>query len=191
MKLVVALTLLCCAISYAVAQQDACCTPDQWEGQIAGINRERGLRFFQFVSYDFSNQRMRIDFYADVNSQNYQGTFIERYDLGEFYYIDSNGNCKGQEVHGILDQMCVPDGAQDTYSFTLGGSLPCTSYVFSDFVNMSDFTVTSDNCIPISGQFFTRTPRNSNFTWEGDLNFWDITPGIRNPNVFNVPGNCK
>ena len=66
-------------------------------------------------------------------------------------------------MHGILDQMCVPDGAQDTYSFTLGGSLPCTSYVFSDFVNMSDFTVTSDNCIPISGQFFTRTPRKHSY----------------------------
>jgi len=184
-----ALFLLLGVATLASAQQNACCAPEQWEGEASGIDRERSLRFFEYLSYDFTNQMLRVDFYADVKQKYYQGTLIERYDMGKSYLIDENGNCKSEALSGYLKEVCVPNGYQNSVQFTLGGELACTAYIYEDFQNISDFTVATDGCIPINGQFLQRSPHNA--TWEGEVTYWDITTGIRNPNVFNVPSKCR
>ena len=84
---------------------------------------------------------------------------FSHFQQGKSYLIDENGNCKSEALSGYLKEVCVPNGYQNSVQFTLGGELACTAYIYEDFQNISDFTVATDGCIPINGQFLQRSPR--------------------------------
>lgn len=80
MLLVVALVVAAVLSQEASAQNQGCCTPRQWEGDIAGFDRKARTRFFEFISYDFVNSQLRADVYADIDDRRLRETFIEKWD---------------------------------------------------------------------------------------------------------------
>jgi len=182
-------TLVLLFSAVVVLAQQPCCSPTQWQGSSFGQNLFNGNRFFNSISYDYKNQRQRIDFFADISFNKTIETIIERYDLGYVYVINpATGACTYTPVSGTFHQACIPPYPTSTYQFTLGGSLLCTDYVFEVAANYTEFISTSSFCVPVRG-FYIATQNNviDNYA---QWNWFDITSGISDPIIFSPPTGC-
>ena len=118
-------------ISIAVSQSAyVCCTPSQWEGEAAGVYEDRKRNdtdaFFEYISYDIANQRIRVDFYERIYHQheirNVQKTVIEKFIDGEYrvYTIDksdsNNQRCTWEKKNSALKPLCVSGNHPSSFS---------------------------------------------------------------------------
>lgn len=168
-----------------------CCSPDQWEGYQFSFDEREHFRAGLNVSYDYTNKRLRV--LIEERTPNNKKKILEAislYNNNTMYLIDHTSNtCTSEQLNESMIQDCVPKDAVLETSPVLGGSLKTNLYRFSrtdhdedvDFIEVR----TQDNCFPVD--VFAASNRfgvDENF-------FWDITLGIKDPSVFNIPPICK
>jgi len=180
----------------AVYGQNECCSPQQWEGDAAGFSRRNNETFFEYISYDFANRRVRADLYERIwfnhEIKIVQKTLIEKEVQGVTYVydIEKDGTCTYKQNDHEVRQMCVRSGYSHKYDYTIGGELQATLYQYRQRDYDEEVEVASKTCIPIAGFVFNHHERH-NWHMDFDIRFWNVQLGIRNPNVFNTPADCK
>jgi len=197
--------LVCLAVSTW-----ACCTPDQWEGYqpaVGGYSKE-GYKVhksqgsfdgFSHVVYDYTNKRKAV--FMTVISGEYQNNFhiIQRCgDKGEegcrTYVLDlKKQTCFTKKSCCEFRKACIPKDAKVLGKGFLGlqGVFPITGYQVKKESMTVDVTVTNldaDVCIPVA-EVVLGERKNVHFMQT--LSFIDITPGIKNSTVFEIPKECK
>jgi hypothetical protein len=170
--------------------QYVCCSPQQWEGDIAGFNLVQNESFFEYFYYDFANRRVRADLYERQGSTRTRKIIIEKEIKGAtfIYEIYPNGTCQYHQNDRSVRQMCVRGDFSHRLDYTLGAELAVSMFIYQHDVFQEDLVFTKNDCIPVSGFFFEHHGREYKF--DGDIRFWNIVQGIANPNVFQTPSNC-
>eukprot|EP00010_Vexillifera_abyssalis_P004376 CAMPEP_0201551184 /NCGR_PEP_ID=MMETSP0173_2-20130828/7407_1 /ASSEMBLY_ACC=CAM_ASM_000268 /TAXON_ID=218659 /ORGANISM="Vexillifera sp., Strain DIVA3 564/2" /LENGTH=233 /DNA_ID=CAMNT_0047961381 /DNA_START=49 /DNA_END=750 /DNA_ORIENTATION=+ len=186
-----------------------CCGPQELHGVIQG--KAHGIQngtmvfretFYEHFFYDYEGKKFRVDFDADVDRTDYNGTVIYRYDEGTMWDIQPNGPCYWANIpsqFSTMPPMCVPEHFDHSEAFVLGGEMFCTQYSYHfEVANTHDhleLTVSHPHqrlCLPVAGNFFEhldafRMNVPTSFTY---LNLKD---GIDDPFLFEHPAqsDCK
>jgi len=190
----------------------ACCTPDQWEGYQPGVGgyskdsdqalvykKQGSMGEFSHVIYDYTNKRKAV--FMTFVSGEYQNNFqvIQRCgDQGEdgcrTYVVDlKKQTCVTKKSCCEFRKSCIPKDAKVLGKGYLGleGVFPITGYQVKKGSMTVDVTVTNldaDVCIPVAEILFGE---RKNVHFMQTLGFINITPGIKNSTVFEIPKQCK
>ncbi|GFO11597.1 mammalian ependymin-related protein 1-like [Plakobranchus ocellatus] len=181
----------------------ACCTPDQWEGVqttfagYSGYFHSGLIKEYNYVAYDFENKRSAM-YMRYVNKDieaklKYLVVFDD--DEGGMLYIDNlgKGTCFMKKLEGEFRKSCIPKEAKSYGPYYLGlkGGYKVESYNLKG--KHMDVIVTvqpieEDVCAPISE---LATGLVGHYKILRTVGFVDITPGIKNETVFDVPKDCN
>ncbi|CAG5127806.1 unnamed protein product [Candidula unifasciata] len=181
----------------------ACCTPAQWEGQLSAIaGRAEGARHevileFGEVSYDATNNRSVIVLSFKGGKIDDTMKILTRYDnssSGKQYVLDfKTGKCNILELRTPFRRLCIPAEAKRIGNFTLGLSPALKGTAFAAggkdvnvFVTVQELD--NDTCVPVSESLYGRFGKADVVE---TIAFINITPGIKNETVFDVPAQCK
>jgi len=200
----ITLSLVLCL---AVAIQ-ACCTPSQWEGYqpsmagYAGRHKRGGIKEFASVHYDADNNRKAI-FMTLVNGDK-ESKFhvVQRYgdddeEGGKIYVVDLvRDKCWIKKTEKPFRMACIPKGSKVAGSGSLGletgaGGLKITGYeVKKGDVEalVTVYKINEDVCVPIAETVSGMIKR---IGFMKTASFIDITPGIKNATVFDIPKQCE
>ncbi|KAI8485502.1 hypothetical protein Bbelb_366960 [Branchiostoma belcheri] len=187
-------------VSWAVlglcAGQKPCCTPDQWEGTIQGLqgflvdDKLGTVDGTVQISYDFTNQKLAlVENLNETGTGNIMVKVIQDYKKGKQYVIRGK-SCMESVLKGFVKQ-CIPDNATNIGSFSFGGMAPggleCEAFM-TTFAGMDNNYVISDvtreGCYPVTQVTVNLMREHSTMTTQI---FTDITPGIKDPSVFTPP----
>ncbi|XP_064617927.1 ependymin-related protein 1-like [Liolophura sinensis] len=200
--------LVFCAVVLFVRGQEpdgeaaGCCTPDQWEGYIGELTgvapRFRRARVFASgieISYDYNNKKVAETVHFRFMNKSVSVGLI--FDFGKqkmYRFLESRQKCKTRNLKATFRRFCIPGTAQKLGSFYFGAGrnkLQVTSYrmaipkmrceVFAD--------VTSSGCIPVGETVIGAAGLFKKYMME--VGFANITPGIKDPSVFNPPDFCQ
>ncbi|XP_059179083.1 ependymin-related protein 1-like [Physella acuta] len=185
-----------------VALGYACCTPDQWEGAEASIGgwatkkRHGLLKEYIKVSYDATNNRTAafLDYVNGDFSNKYQ--IVTRYDegVGKLYVVDlKKDKCWTKELTRPFRKACIPDSAKSMGEYYLGleGGFKVSGFEvkgksFQVFVSVQ--LLDNNQCVPV-GETVTGSLRKADFVQ--NVGFINVTPGIKNETVFDIPKACE
>jgi len=174
-------------IAIAAAQ---ICTPPQWEGLEVNYDIQREFRGLFNISYDATNQRVRI--YAETVIENTPSRVetIALFASKTIYEIDHVANrCRKIAINAPFERDCLPTNTTAEFKATLGITLPVTVYriSFGEGTNVvrGQAVLTSAANVPV--QYLTYSARDGLDHSE----FFDVTTGIRNPAVFTPPAICN
>ncbi|KAK0044501.1 ependymin-related protein 1 [Biomphalaria pfeifferi] len=174
-----------------------CCWYKQWEGFVAqkhGVYDSVG----NFASVADIQGTIHMDYYRlmVVNdlvmtnaSQVYALTSIEDYNKNVSYTIIS-GQCYKAPLRGRLQDNCVPENSHYLGNHSYLGIVADTwilSYYSKILTTSVRMTVTRDECIPIQEMLLTISSTSS----LSFINMMNITEGIVDPNIFNIPSICQ
>jgi len=199
------LFIACIQLAFAEVAASGCCTPDQWEGYqpayggYSGHHHMRGeVKEFSAVSYDYTNKRKAVFMtFLNGDKQNkYQ--VITRCDDDnddgcKVYVIDLQKNeCRIKEVPGF-EKSCIPADGKYNGNGAIGfgkNSMKIVSYVISrrevtTFVSVGN--IGKDLCVPVSETIAGEMKGVGFMQYVG---FIDISAGIKNATVFDVPDIC-
>ncbi|XP_053390196.1 mammalian ependymin-related protein 1-like [Mercenaria mercenaria] len=185
------------AVTYLVCWADLCCFPKQWEGTLSVLmpNSSQGGLFSQDnvdISVDMTGQRIR----EYVRST---GTiYLMFYKEGVGYMIDNSTCSKGSVSPWPSGAVCVPGDAKLLRKYQLGikEKMNVIDYIFitnsKTSGNMLEQTVrtVTDMCQPVEDKVM-RKYSEWNSTDVYTVTYENITPGIKDPSVFNIPSTCK
>lgn len=188
------------------AYAQSCCTPDQWEGFEGGQSgysarwRKGGGGEVSFVSYDYTNKRSSVYMTSYMKHKEYKFHIISLHGDGENsgkkYVIDLKTNkCYTKSACCGMRKACIPKQAKGGKGASLGlkdGGLPVKFYQFHKDEVFAGLTVapignSTDLCVPIGE---TLQGRYKRVDFMAVMGFSDITPGIKNATVFEVPKIC-
>uniref|UniRef100_A0A0B7B9J2 Mammalian ependymin-related protein 1 n=1 Tax=Arion vulgaris TaxID=1028688 RepID=A0A0B7B9J2_9EUPU len=198
---ITSIVLLICSM---VALSSACCTPDQWEGvesSLGGYARifHHGLiQEYIDVAYDAVNNRTAavLDYRNGKFSNKYR--IVTRYDndasTGKLYVLDiKKEKCWTKTLNRPFRKACIPAEAKalGTYSVGLVGGLNATAYEVRykqivAYVSVQDLG--NDVCVPVGEAIYGKLKK---VDFIQNVGFINITPGIRNETVFDVPKQCQ
>nr|AAQ19608.1 ependymin-related protein [Branchiostoma belcheri tsingtauense] len=161
---------------------EGCCTPKQWESFV-GIENTTAVegmikvtQSYAIESYDFDKKKIAMVFPA--------GGFrlVQDYNKGMMYTIAGQYCFTTPWPYPMVN--CVPDNATLLYSYEMGGpdGLMVDQYNLEAFLPgfKGVFQLTNPGCVPVAQtQYF-----GSYVTMFG---FTNITTGIKDPSVFDVP----
>ncbi|KAK3738470.1 hypothetical protein RRG08_034760 [Elysia crispata] len=180
----------------------ACCTPDQWEGTqpefagYAGYIHHGLITEYNDVAYDFKGKRSAI-FLRYVNGDiEAKIKIVVRYEDNEggMLYVDNyaKGSCWKKRLEREFRKACIPKDAKSYGEYYLGidGGYKVASYKIRGERMNSILTVQSveDNvCAPIGEISMGRA---GHYDILRNVGFVNITPGIKNETVFDVPKDC-
>jgi hypothetical protein len=193
-------------MSSLVAIGSACCTPDQWEGleSVFGGYASRKhhgiLPEYIWVSYDAANNRSAafLAIYVDTNPRPREYKIVIRYDNdsceGKLYVLDVHiDKCWTKSLKYPFRKACIPPDAKfvGNYSLGLKGGFNVSVYdvrgrQFKAFVSVEKISETE--CVPV-GESITGRARGVDYLQA--IEFVNITPGIKNETVFDIPEQCK
>jgi len=211
MKILLALCLVICSAVYSWA----CCTPPQWEGVMGSQGGyakgwfKRGVYGgYTAVSYDFTNKRSAV--FTKISSKDYKGKWyvVSIYDKdadegckgnGKMYVVDLKKNkCYTKRLRCGMKESCIPSEAKDLGTYFLGlkggyllhayqiekhGKMDCSLPIS---VSVQD-TETKGVCIPVGETFQCR---RLGVDFMEVIGFSNVTHGIKNATVFDVPKQC-
>lgn len=181
------------------------CTPDQWEGYEGSVGGyiHHGhpgiIQEWMKVSYD-AKSKAKAAFISYHNNE-YENKFqvVMRHDddsddSGRLYIVDlKTDKCWSKKMEGPFRKACVPGDAKhlgDHYMGLKGKGLQVSMF----YVHVKDVTCVlsvqkqGDVMIPIGENLFGKAMKTAFIQPVGYL---DITPGIQNATVFDVPKQCK
>ncbi|XP_005098796.1 ependymin-related protein 1 [Aplysia californica] len=183
----------------------ACCTPDQWEGYegssagYAKFFKKGAVVEHAYVAYDYTNRRSAV-FLSYINGD-YENKFqiVTRYEEDDndkerrMYFVDEKKNkCWTKKLEREFHKACIPKDAKEHGSYYLGlkGGFKVRSFDVAKgpiyaFVTVADLD--NDLCVPVLEQLSGKLRRIS---FIQDTQFVDLTPGIKNATVFDVPKQC-
>ncbi|GFR61527.1 mammalian ependymin-related protein 1-like [Elysia marginata] len=192
-------TLVFCSVA---ALAWTCCTPDQWEGTqgviagYAGYFKHGLIKEYNDVAYDFENKRSAV-FLRYVNGDiEAKIKIVIRYDGNEggILYVDNynRGKCWKKMLEGEFRRCCIPKDVKPYGEFSIGlkGDYKVTGYNIKG--KRFDLDVTAqmlgkDQCAPV-GEI--AVGRIVHYDVVRNVGLYDITPGIKNASVFDVPKDC-
>lgn len=204
MKMLTLITVLSAVI--AVALSAGCCTPDQWEGGegvevgYSGYIKKGLIREYVKVAYDYTNKRSAAELFYENGDIKGKFQMVIRYDdetdenKGKLYFVDlQKSKCWQKTLNKPFRKACVPDDAKEMGDYVLGlksAGLKATAY----HINGKGFDATvsvsplgKGLCVPIGEIVAGKRGRFSTLRTVG---FSNITPGIKNATVFDVPSAC-
>ncbi|KAK3738467.1 hypothetical protein RRG08_034757 [Elysia crispata] len=181
-----------------------CCTPDQWEGigsqfsSYAGFFHHGLIKEFSNVAYDFTNNRSAVflRYYSgDIEAKIKIVVRFDGEDEGGFLYVDHYDRhmCWKKKLEGKFRKCCIPKHAKRLGDFSLGlkGDYNVTSYdIKGKRLNIA-LTVQElgeNVCAPVA-QF--AIGRVGYYDVLRNVGFVNITPGIKDETVFDVPPDCE
>uniref|UniRef100_A0A0B6ZEM9 Mammalian ependymin-related protein 1 n=1 Tax=Arion vulgaris TaxID=1028688 RepID=A0A0B6ZEM9_9EUPU len=188
-------------ICSVLALSSACCTPDQWEGEEAIIGgytgqRNRGiLKEFVRVAYDAVNTRTAA--FVDYRSGEHSNKFkiVTRYENGEgklYVYDLKKDKCWTKTLDRPFRKACIPSEAKSIGSYYLGlkNGFKLTGYEFKGkrinaFVSVEEI---GNECIPVTEAIYGRLNKVGIVQ---NIGFINISRGIRNTTIFDVPRKCE
>jgi len=182
-RLLIALAL----ISAAAAQV---CTPVQWEGYEFNYDIEQHFRGGFNISYDGTNQRVRVYAREAVGDRHADFETIAIFSTKVLYEIDHIRNvCHKTALNAPFEPDCLPKNHTLEAQATLGITLNTNVYGFiinagQDIVHGQIVLAAASNA-PVEEVTFDRR------FGVDHSQFWDITTGIKNPNVFTPPAICN
>jgi len=177
------------------------CTPEQWEGFSTSWYPELDTLAFANISYDFQNKKLSIDVdkyvwkdEGDYDCKKY--SMIFRFDKKKAYFFHDRAdgkNCTVKELDHEFMEWCVPEDAKTMGPFTIGGSLTINAYKF----NFTKSNSTTEGGEDVTWMYFESTkngiPVNAKYgnkQTKGTSDWYDITAGIDDPDVFEPPEFC-
>lgn len=203
------LRTVCVFMCAVVALAWSCCTPDQWEGAEGAIIGYHGpgkhgglIREYIQVAYDFTNKQSAANLYYFNKGIKAEFKVIVKYDKecqdancagGKMYvYNVKDKKCWEKSIKGAFRKACIPEKAKYMGDYYLGleGGLKASAYEFDGkhfTASISVSSVGKNQCVPI-GETIAKQGRYSTLSNVGFLN---ITTGIKDPSVFDVPAACK
>jgi len=189
-KAILAITLLSVVSTFAQTPS-ACCSPDQWQAYDFDWDPERDFRAGLNISYDATNQQIAVglsEAHGPERSRTYD--IISIWSTKKSYIYDYHKKeCFTTEITEEFPKQCVPTNAKFLNSATIGITLNVNVFGFQQNDTYIFSTVTADTCVPVT----TTTIRSDNGRGEPDVstqNIWDVTPGIANTSVFDIPSSC-
>jgi len=168
-----------------------CCTPRQWEGEVTGFDHRSNTSFFETISYDFDNHRVRIDAFTDHMRQFHRFTVFEemsRKDGRSRIYFIEDGKCTVKIQPEPMPEACVRDNHHEERHLIIGGELEATWYGFTTAEYQRNVVVSRHHCLPIEGVLFEHHGRQYQFDLR--VNYWNVRHGIGNPVIFELPSIC-
>ncbi|BFZ17870.1 hypothetical protein BsWGS_20909 [Bradybaena similaris] len=199
--------LLACAV---VALSSACCTPDQWEGMETAfgdygstIRPNSGIWMLpnQVISYDAKNNRSAFFTTSGREGQVVKFKSLIIYDnksgVGKWYDMDY---IRDECMSGIMDtpfpKICLPAEAKPGVNFSFGYApvFNMVGYIIPGKIASTLIAVQelgNNQCMPV-----LIAPYAPNGTvWQDRVvetyAFINITYGIKNETVFDIPEKCK
>ncbi|CAF3272853.1 unnamed protein product [Rotaria socialis] len=189
--------LVLCLVGIVAAQRPIpCTTPSQWEGNVYDVNEEQKFRLNGRLSYDAVYHRERI---AEDIEEGSQDDFFERLALFEsqieFVYNFRARNCTRQPITRQWRDFGIrPTDTSYGEAYIGSSAFPDTGLLVTiwggNFTLPTNDTIdytstwTYRGCIPV-----TRTSFSPKFGIS-HLSFYDVTAGIRDPNVFIPRREC-
>ncbi|RUS85477.1 hypothetical protein EGW08_006753 [Elysia chlorotica] len=178
-----------------------CCTPDQWEGTqsefagYAGYVRHGLITEYNHVAYDFTAKRSAVYLrYVNGDIEAKIKVVVLSEDKGLMVYVDDyeKGSCWKKKLEGEFRKACIPDDAKSYGEYYLGldGGYKVSSYKIRGKRMNTILTVqpvSEGVCAPIGEISMGRV---GHYDILKNVGFVDITPGIKNETVFDVPRDC-
>ncbi|CAF4234380.1 unnamed protein product [Rotaria sordida] len=191
------LAFVLCLVGIAVAQRPVpCTTPPQWEGRIFDVNEKEKFALEGRLSYDATYHRERLVDEIEEGTQDEFYDTIALFDAKiEFVYNFKARNCTRRELTRPWRDFGIRPTDRSYGEAYIGSSVfPETGVLVTiwagNFTLPSNDTIdyvstwTYRGCLPVS-----RTTHSDKFGI-GHLSFYDITVGIRDPNVFIPRREC-
>ncbi|XP_077986712.1 ependymin-related protein 1-like [Glandiceps talaboti] len=176
-----------------------CCPPKQYEGSIteyggfyAPQSKTAGLLTISAnIHYDYTNQKMLFNETVTVLGKDTVVAVLQDYTQKVQYFI-MNGVCTKMALPGTVDDNCIPDDAIFIGTFDYGmGKLKASTYRYNQTqfgTEMDLYTVvTTEDCVSV---LFHAVSQDAQSTSVVSGTFCNITPGIKDPKVFDVPASC-
>ncbi|XP_064595660.1 uncharacterized protein LOC135462193 [Liolophura sinensis] len=198
MRVLLTLCLLAC-LGYVLGHGPYCCAPDQWEGTIQMLEgyatpghppgAETGTTETHF---DFTNQREATFSNLNAGLVNTQFRVLKDYKKQtQFTYHPDSGACEKKDLPYPLVRTCPPYSAVKLDPVVFGGGSDkaiVDMYMLANPTFNETFGFTRDKCLP-----FTRALWGS---VAGDplmqiYSYINLTIGIKDTSVFDVPSSCK
>ncbi|CAL1530440.1 unnamed protein product [Lymnaea stagnalis] len=185
-----------------VALSSAVCTPDQWEGTEASIGgwathkRNGLLKEYVRVAYDFTNKRSAA--FLEYRNGEYSNKFriVIKYEgeVGNLYVVDlKKDKCWTKKLDRPFRQACIPEKAKAVGDYYMGlkGGFKVSGFALegervSAFVSVQ--LIDNNQFVPVGEAVYGKL-RKVDFVQ--NVGFIDITPGIQNATVFDVPKECE
>lgn len=191
-----------------IAACHACCTPSQWEGYqpsasgYSGRRKRGGIKEFASIHYDADNSRKAIFMTLVTGDKESKFHIIQRYgdeneQGGKIYVLDLvRDKCWVKKTEKPFRTACIPKGSKVAGSGKLGlasgpGGLQITGYeVQKGTVEalVTVYKINDDVCVPIAETVSGMVKRVG---FMSAASFIDITPGIKNATVFDIPKQCE
>jgi len=191
------LIVIVCSLAVALAQVPRpCITPPQWEGRLFDYNAEQKFEQRGYLSYDAIYQRERIIEEIEVgDDRDYYDVVALFQAKMEFVYNFRTHNCTRRTIDRAWRDFGIRQGARSYGEAYVGSSgVPGASVLVTiwggNFTTPENHTVnyfgtwTYQGCLPVSS-----TSHNSKYG-TSHASFFDITPGISDPNVFIPRREC-
>jgi hypothetical protein len=199
--------MLLASVAFArsvLSEPSPCCTPEQWEGMsnnfFPGVYYTVGK-----TAYDYKNKQF---YYHGIvkhmmGRSRYNVTILALHSNSSLYFVsDRSGEekCRRFDLKDDMKEACIPQNATYLDAITLGGALDCDVWRFGcdkdvadtitsfDGMKASVFSVVaSDGCIPVKNAYHYM---HFGLSVVDTQDFWNITPGIKDKTIFDVPESC-
>jgi len=192
----------------APAAASVCCTPPQWEGYQgatagwSGRHKRGGVKEFASVHYDATNKQKAVFMTLMERGFEKKVQVISKCEEGEngcrVYVVDlKKDKCWTKKKECGFREACIPDDAKAVGEFSLGlkGGFNVKGFEVrkrGHFGGVEAEVTVADignsTCVPV-GETVTGMVKRVGFMQT--VGFIDITPGIKNATVFDVPAACK
>eukprot|EP01112_Ceratiomyxa_fruticulosa_P010068 TRINITY_DN264_c0_g1_i1.p1 TRINITY_DN264_c0_g1~~TRINITY_DN264_c0_g1_i1.p1 ORF type:complete len:222 (-),score=35.39 TRINITY_DN264_c0_g1_i1:208-873(-) len=192
MKLIIALFLASLCLANAFDDDSKICTEDQFECGTYSYYPLHHTMALSDMSYDFSNKRLYMDVYAwDYKNEKVEQSntkYIAQFAQQKLYVIDEKDKCTCHSLPVDMRRFCVASDFEECYSFTFGRDLECEGFnwmeEYNGKTNISiNVILTKEDRIPIQFSHYSDVT-------EGQVEFFNVTSGIRDPTIFNAPQDC-
>ncbi|ESO90087.1 hypothetical protein LOTGIDRAFT_233900 [Lottia gigantea] len=169
-----------------------CTSPRQFESRFARFDREKNFQEFAKVSYDEDQKRVReIEEVAIGSTKDYYDV-LYLHNIGiEYRFNLRTRKCNVTTISKTFIPFSVPGFAK----FAGQGNIGVAGFT-NEHVDIQLFegktpeghplfiSVTSPDCFPVNFGYYSPTVGYDH------RNFYDVTVGIRDPNVFIPPSEC-
>ncbi|XP_071098340.1 ependymin-related protein 1-like [Haliotis cracherodii] len=192
------LKLVVSALFIALAVADQCCTPDQWEGIAGSIvgtvtnGKSTSAQTTTSMSYDFTDMMLAATTTTMVDGMTLKNMTIIDYNKKLMYnFNEMTGDCAVTPVDQPFKKACIPDDAKQLGNFYYGAGdnmLQATSYMIKQDPFTAFVSFTATGCIPIAEVVYGDMGQTAIMS---DTGFVNITPGIKDPSVFDPPESCQ
>jgi len=194
-----ALIFIVSTASISAVQAKACCFPAQWEGGHTVYIADTDLYLRSRVAFDVTNKRMASKAVIRQGKHAVHMKAIIDWAAQKRYYIYKLKNKLVCRVHSIDKPLpphanCLPASFRPLGSIRIGAgqaSLKLTAYgLFSK--NYKNVISVSEGCIPVRDSvFYNRHVGHMRVKKTyASASWYNITAGIHNASVFNVPAEC-